>query len=473
MKNIINNLIYNVVKALKGSIFTLLVFSLFFTSCGNKESAAHEEDEHGHGGGASHENALTASLTAEQIQSIGIQLGNIEKKQLTSSLRANGILKVPNQNRATITAMAGGVIRTILVQPGNVVTKGQIIATIAGTAFITMQEEFIAISAKAQLSEIDYSRQKELQAGNATSLKSLQQSESELTTLRARKSSLQKQLELIGVNASNLTSDNIQSAISILSPISGSVGDVMVNIGSFVETNNPIATVVDNSQLHLDLYVYEKDLIKLKEGQTIHFTLTNNPGKEYDAKIYAISNTFETNTKAVSVHAQVLGDKSGLIDGMSITAIVSLNEAAVNAVPADAIVNFEGQDFIFVVTDAHSDEEHHDEADGHAHDAHGHEHKENEIAHSEEEHVHKEGEVHAHDEGDNHTHEAGENQHETEQSTEGTLTFERIPVAKGTTDIGYSEITLLKDIPANARIVTKGAFFVLGKMTNAGEGHQH
>ena len=56
---------------------------------------------------------------------------------------------------------------------------------------------------------------------------------------------------------------------------------------------------------------------------------------------------------------------------------------------------------------------------------------------------------------------------------EGTTTFERIPVVKGTSDIGYSEITLLKDIPANAKIVTKGAFFVLGKMTNAGEGHAH
>ncbi len=364
----------------KKVVCIIVMSSLIFTSCGDKKSGEHKEDEHAHEGGAEHENALTASLTAEQIQTIGIQLGNIEKKQLTSSLRANGILKVPNQNRATITAMAGGVVRTILVQPGNAVNKGQIIATIAGTAFITMQEEFIAVSARTQLSETDYSRQKELQAGNATSMKSLQLSESELKALKARKSSLQKQLELIGVNAANLTSDNIQSAISITSPISGSVSEVMVNIGSFVEANNPVAIVVDNSQLHLDLYVYEKDLIKLKEGQTIHFTLTNNPGKEYDAKVYAISNTFESNTKAVAVHAQVLGDKAGLIDGMSISAIVSLNEATVNAVSTEAIVSFEGQDFIFIVTDAHNEEEHHAEGDGHNHDEQGHEHKENEVA---------------------------------------------------------------------------------------------
>lgn len=441
------------------SVF-IIISSIVVYGCGSKPSDGKESPEPEHEHGAEHENAKTASLTAEQIKTIGLQFGKIEKKQLTASLKANGILKVPNQNRATITAMAGGVVKTINAQPGNAVTKGQTIATIAGTAFITMQEEFISVSAKAQLSETDFNRQKELQQGNATSLKSFQQSEAELKSLKARKTSLQKQLELIGVNVSTLTSDNMQSAINIVSPINGSVSDVMVNIGSFVEANNPVATIVDNSQLHLDLYVYEKDLSKLKEGQTIHFTLTNNPGKEYDAKIYGISNTFETNTKAVAVHAQVLGDKTGLIDGMSITAIVSLNDANVNAVPTEAIVNFEGQDFIFIVTDEHNEEEHHAEGDGHNHDEHGHQHTEKENAkvdshHEEAEHAEK------------------EHKHGSEEVKEGTLTFERIPVAKGTTDIGYSEITLLKDIPANAQVVTKGAFFVLGKMTNSGEGHAH
>ena len=50
--------------------------------------------------------------------------------------------------------------------------------------------------------------------------------------------------------------------------------------------------------------------------------------------------------------------------------------------------------------------------------------------------------------------------------------FEIIPVAKGTTDVGYTEITLLKEIPKDAKIVVKGAYFVLAKMTNSGE-HEH
>lgn len=124
-------------------------------------------------------------------------------------------------------------------------------------------------------------------------------------------------------------------------------------------------------------------MAKLKEGQTIHFTLTNNPGKEYDADVYAISNTFEQNTKAIAIHAKVKGNKQGLIDGMSITALVSLENATLDAVPTDAIVSHEGQDYIFIVTDAHTEEEHHDhgaeETAEHNHDEHGHSHTEKEA----------------------------------------------------------------------------------------------
>ncbi len=423
---------------MKNIIFiAAIATSIVFASCNSKKETHGEETElH-----EEHENSNTAMLTAEQMKSIKIELSSIEKKQLTASLKANGILKVPNQNRANATASLGGVIKSILVQTGNTVSKGQVIATISNNSFITMQEEFLSISSKAELAQLEFTRQKELQQGNAGAFKNLQSADAELKTLKERIASLQKQLELIGINTTSLTNENIQAVVNITSPINGSISNVMVNIGSYVDANNPIAEIVDNSQLHLDLYVYEKDLQKLKVGQTIHFTLTNNPGKEYDADVYAISNTFEPNTKAVAVHAMVKGNKQGLIDGMSITALVSLENATVDAVPTNAIVNHEGQDYIFIVTDAHKEEEHHSETETaeHKHEQHGHEHSEKE---------------------------------EPEHKEEGT-TFEKIPVRKGTTDVGYSEITLLKEIPANSKVVVNGAFFILAKMNNKGEAHGH
>lgn len=426
----------------------LLSATMFLSACNDSaKKEEHSDGEQKEGAHEEHENENTATLTAEQMKSIKIEMGSIEKKQLSASIKANGLLKVPNNNKANATAMLGGVIKSILVQAGNAVRKGQVIATISNNSFITLQEEFLAVNSKAELAQLELKRQQELQQGNAGALKNLQAIESELNVLKARKASLQKQLEMIGINTNSLTSENIRSVVNVTSPIGGVVSNIMVNIGSYIDSNNPIAEIVDNSQLHLDLYVYEKDLSKLKVGQTIHFTLTNNPGKEYDADVYAISNTFEQATKAIAVHAMVKGDKQGLIDGMSITALVSLENATVDAVPANAIVNHEGQDYIFIQTDAHSEEEHHDEKEtvGDKHDEHGHGHGDKEET------GHQEG-VHQEEEG---------------------ITFEKIPVRKGTTDVGYSEITLLKAIPANSKIVVNGAFFILAKMNNKGEGHSH
>ena len=409
-------------------IIMLLANLVWLASCdskGNAEPAKTEEAGHVD----EHENTNTATLTEEQIKTIGIELGVIEEKQLTASLKANGTLQVPNQNKAIINSIYSGVIKSILVQPGNTVRRGQTIATVANPEFIQAQSEYLNITTKISLVELEVKRQKDLNAGNAGALKNLQAAESELRTLRTAQSTYRQQIQLMGINPSKLSGGRLISVLSITSPINGVVSNVNVKMGSYIDLTTPVAEIVDNSQLHLDLFVYEKDLPKLKNNQLIHFTLTNNPGKEYDAQIYSLGSSFEGESKAVTVHAKVQGDKTGLIDGMTITAAISLEKATVSAVPTEAIVTIAGQDYIFIQAEEHAETEHAAGADS--------------VKHT-----------------------------EKDKHKEAGITFEKIPVAKGTSDIGYTEITLLKEIPKGAKIVVKGAFFVLAKMTNSGE-HEH
>lgn len=429
---------------MKKFFISAMLFFCFaaITACGGKsnsttETAATEEKHEDE-----HENTSTATLTEEQMKTIGVELGVIEEKELTSSLKANGILRVPNQNKASVNSIYSGVIKTLLVQPGSKVGKGQTIATISNPDFIQAQSQYLGVNAKITFAELEVKRQKELNEGNAGALKNLQSAETELRSLRTLKSTLAQQIQLMGINPARLANGKLISVLAVTSPISGVVSDVKVQMGSYVDVTTTVAEIVDNSQLHLDLSVYEKDLPNLKNNQLIHFTLTNNPGKEYDAQIFSLGSSFEGESKAVSVHAKVMGDKTGLIDGMNVTAIISLQKATVPAVPTDAIVNIAGQDYIFMVTDKHAENEHHEAGkDTVKHDAkEAHDHKETKAGSEEE---------------------------------KGT-TFEKIPVAKGTTEVGYTQITLLKEIPKDAKIVVKGAFFVLAKMTNSGEGeHGH
>lgn len=390
----------------------LLVATFIITSCGGKTEATKLENTKENETEEHFEN--TAILTSEQINAIGIELGSIEQKQLTDAIKTNGVLKVPNQNKASINSLYRGVIRSLLVQAGSMVHKGQVVATVSNPEFVQVQSDYLSVSAKISLAELEVKRQKELNEGNAGALKNLQSAETELRTLRTAQSTYAQQIRLMGVNPSKLSNGKLVSVLSITSPISGVVSNVGVQMGSYVDVSTTIAEVVDNSQLHLDLFVYEKDLPKLQNNQIIHFTITNNPGKEYDAQIFSLGSSFEDASKAISVHAKVSGEKTGLIDGMNVTALVSLEQKTVPAVPSEAIVSMQGQDFIFVTL----------------------------------------------------------NQDSISKNKEAAQTFQLIPVVKGTTDIGFTEITLLKEIPTNAQVVVKGAFFVMAKLTNTGE-HEH
>jgi len=241
-------------------------------------------------------------------------------------------------------------------------------------------------------------------------------------------------LSAMGISPASVSRGNIITTISIPAPISGTISNVTAQIGSLVDQSSPIAEIVNNSQLHLDLFVYEKDLPRLRANQTIHFTLTNNPGKEYDAKIYSVGTAFASESKTVPVHATVMGNKTGLIEGMSITALVSIGQNVARAVPTEAIVSDQGKDYIFIQVPARAD--------------HKEEGKEDEHGREEEE------------------------SHTEEESNQPVFYFEKVQVIKGASDVGYTEIIPVKNIPPDATVVTKGAFFVLAKMSGGG-GHEH
>lgn len=407
-------------KKLKYIISAIIILSLFI-SCNSKSEKAEteehsESDEHGDIHGEENENEVT--LSEKQVKAIKLEFGKIEMKELKDAIKANGFLKVPNQNKAQVTSLYSGQIKSIYVQPGDYIGKGKTIAVIENPNQVMVQEQYLTVVGQIQMTQTEVKRQKELYEGNAGALKNLQYAESQLRTLQTQRASLAKQLQMMGINPGSVSAKNLNSSMTVKSPISGVISSVLVDIGSYVDVSFPIVEVVDNSNLHLDLDVFEKDLPKIQKGQLIHFTMTNSPAKEYDAEIFSIGSTFEDQSKAVPVHARVKGDKTGLIDGMNVVAIISIGNNLVSAVPSEAVVNVGAEDFIFIqkiVPHQHSEKEH---------------------------------------------------EHE--------YTFEKIPVAKGISDIGFTQITLLKSIPEGAKIVIKGAFFILAKMNNTGEeGHAH
>ncbi|WPO84337.1 efflux RND transporter periplasmic adaptor subunit [Chryseobacterium sp. JJR-5R] len=417
---------------MKQHIICIAFVLIFLVGCGKKDASTEVEGEvkteqtEEHGEEAPQ---TIASLTEEQMKAVGITLGKIEMKELTSTIKTNGVLRVPNNNKATVTSMYGGIIKTLNVQIGDFVRKGQVIASISNPQYIQLQEQYLTVKSRIAFAEQEYRRQKELFDHDAGAKKNLQSSDAELKTLRTQRSSLQKQLQMMGINPANVNNGNLRSGLVITSPISGTISTISAQIGSYIDISSPVAEVIDNGSLHLDLQVFEKDLPKMKVGQIVHFKLTNNPETEYDAKIYSIGSSFENESKTISVHCSVTGNKTGLIDGMNITGIVSLDKSTTPAVPNEAIVEADSKYYIFIRTDKKQEGRHREES--------------------------------GHPDG------------KKRSAKEPELTdFEKTEVVKGSSDMGYTAITAINEISADADVVVKGAFFVNAKLSDPG-GHEH
>ncbi|MBK6665890.1 MAG: HlyD family efflux transporter periplasmic adaptor subunit [Saprospiraceae bacterium] len=102
---------------------------------------------------------------------------------------------------------------------------------------------------------------------------------------------LQEQIDIID-QILLLGGTSKSTVLSVNAPISGYVSDIYVKIGSNAETGKPMFTILDNSKMHVDLLIYEKDLFKVKVGQDVRFILTNQNNKEIRGKIKNIGKNF-------------------------------------------------------------------------------------------------------------------------------------------------------------------------------------
>ena len=386
--------------SIKIAFILITLFTL--SACNNNTSTAdHQEVEEEH----HHEEENTTTLTQTQIKTVDIRLGHIEQKALTATLKANGVLSVPADHQAKVSTIYTGIIQSVKVEIGAYVHKGQVIATISNPDFLQQQQRLLTVNSQIELAQQELDRQQILYEGNAGTGKNLQAATTQLRTLRTEKAALEEQIRLMGLNPKTLTNEGMQSTLAVVAPISGNISAVYTNNGAYVDASTPIVEIIDNSSLHLHLQVYERDLPYIKVGQQVHFNPTNNTSGEYDAQVYNIAASFENESKSIIVHCHVEGDKQGLISGMNVTGVISLDKETAPAVPNDAIVEDSGKSYIFVVT--HTDNK--------------------------------------------------------------ETTFEKIEVAKGASESGYTAIAPVKPIASEQTIATKGAFFINATLVNSGE----
>lgn len=277
-------------------------------------------------------------LSQDKVKRAGIEFGKIEKALLSHDVNARGQIIILPQNKASVSVMMGGVIRNIYVNQGQKVTVGQALASYTHHDFLKIQQQYIAAQNKMELLEKQYQRQQKLVGENITSQKEFQETESAYLQARSDLSAAKAQLELLGVDLSQLDAGNIKAEILIKSPISGVVDKVNASIGMFADMQHALFEVVNLNNLKLQVKVFEKDIPVVKAGQRITFNISGDGSGENEAFIESVGSTVDPEGRVITVIAGIETGQTDLIPGMFVSSKIHTSEQMLDALPESAII---------------------------------------------------------------------------------------------------------------------------------------
>ena len=398
-------------------IVAIAFMATFFAGCGNKSAEGEEQDhdEHAHEEEGGHEEEAEEGevhLSQLKFNSIGIEVDEIPTRPLSGVVEANGQLEVPPQHEATVTAILGANVTSIKVIEGDKVKKGQTLATLAHPDLSQLQMNYVRAYSQMQFLEKDHDRQKKLYEEKVGSGKIFQQTQADYLSMKGEVKGYESQLRQLSLNIEKVQRGDIYQNVPVVSPIDGYIEKVDVQIGQYVDPQKGMFMIVNNDHIHADLMVFEKDIYKVKKGQTISFTVESVPGVILNAKIYSVGKQFEQNPKAVHVHAEIDKKEDSLIPGMYINGRIHTGENPVLALPESAIIEEEGKPYIFI-------------AETHQEDG------------------------------------------ETEWS------FKAVEIRTGLIDEGWVEIKLLAPLPEGTKVAWNNAYYLISEMQKSQTSHSH
>ena len=345
------------------------------------------------------EHHTQVTLTQEESDLAGIQLGSIETKVISNTIQASGMLDVPPTNKVSISSPMQGVVKNTSVLQGSHVEKGQVIVELEHADYIQLQQDYLDYTSQLDYLQAEYKRQSELATEQVNAQKTAQQAKASYMSVLAKTQGLKAKLQLIGIDPKQIEKGGIQPTIKIKSPISGYVTKVNVNLGSYVTPTEIMVVIVNTEHLHAELTIFEKDIMHIREGQKVLFTLGNETTTR-TAHVHLIGREIRSD-RSVQIHCHIDKEDKQLIPGTYLKAEIETTNQSTHALPNEAIVGFEGKDYVFVQN--------------------------------------------------------------------APLSFEMIAIQKGNSEGGYTTVASSGKPLTNVKVVTKGAYSLMGKLKNTEE----
>ncbi|QHI97872.1 efflux RND transporter periplasmic adaptor subunit [Xylophilus rhododendri] len=222
----------------------------------------------------------------------------VTRGDLEDSVLATGTLQAFKQ--VSVGAQVSGQVKTLAVKLGDPVKKGDLIAEIdsvpqqntlrnAEAALNSVKAQLAAQQATLLQAQLNFRRQQQLLAGEAGSQLDFETAQATYESAKATAASLTAQIAQAGITAD--TARVNLGYTRIVAPIDGQVVAIVTQQGQTVNANQTTPTIVKVAQLDtvtVKSQISEADVVKVKPGQKVYFTILGEPDNRYYATLRTV-----------------------------------------------------------------------------------------------------------------------------------------------------------------------------------------
>jgi cobalt-zinc-cadmium efflux system membrane fusion protein len=289
-------------------------------------------------------------VTEAQFQSSKMEIGSPIEQDFDVTVKSSGKIDVPPQYRAKVTTFLGGYVKATKLLVGDKVAKGQALITLENTDYLDLQKDYVEVAEQINYLKSEFERQKTLYNEKITSQKNYLKAESDYRQAKGMYQGLREKLVLLNINPANVERGKFTSQITISAPISGDVTVMNANVGMFMSPSDVILEIVNTDYLHLNLSIFEKDILHVKQGQNITFTVPEASKEVFTSKVQLVGKSIENKDRTISVFGTLSPEtKEKLLSGMFVEATIVISTKKGWSIPNEAVIHENDNSYVLLL----------------------------------------------------------------------------------------------------------------------------
>ena len=334
--------------------YVALALSLMLLSCSTKQPETKTE-----AADSPKQDSRLIEMGLEAQQHVGLQVTPVSISKMTEYLRVTGTIQPIDSRVAKVRPLAKGRITEVLVKVGDRVTANQILANFENIEAGELSSQYQAAEADLERAKVQLAtakkqaeRNRRLAEIGAVPQKDVELSQSEQEALEAELKGKEHLIEGIAARLRVFGGNDSLSGsptVKIRSPFAGVVTKAAVSPGELINADSELFQVADLSRVWVQAEVYEKDLGRLRLGQSAFIRVDTYPNETFAGTVSYVGDILDAQTRTAKVRSEVAnpGIKLKLDMFATVDVPTTFSRSAI-AVPARAIQHVEGKPAVFV-----------------------------------------------------------------------------------------------------------------------------